>query len=83
MAQPVVIITRHPDFENEVQVFGGDVNVIDIDLGNSFDTQCETLSEWESWSAYYAATLGQLILEERGDAAAALARALLGAKPDA
>jgi|SRR5579871_1341079 len=34
---PVVVCLRHPDFGNEYQVFGGDVEIIDVDEGGSFD----------------------------------------------
>jgi len=36
-ASPVVVITRHPDYPNAITVHGGDVRIVDIDLGSSFD----------------------------------------------
>lgn len=36
MAAPVVVVIRDPDYSNEIEVYG-DVEVIDVDLGLSFD----------------------------------------------
>jgi hypothetical protein len=47
---PVVIVTRHPDFENEFEVVGGEVDVFDIDLGSSFNGSPDDRDEAEDWA---------------------------------
>ena len=34
---PVIVVTRHPDFADEIQLFGLNAKVIYIDQGSSFD----------------------------------------------
>ncbi len=34
---PVVVVVRHPDYANDITVYGGEVRVIEADLGGSFD----------------------------------------------
>lgn len=49
---PIVIVTRHPDSENHIDVFPGvgDVHVFDVDLGRSFDGTCDDEHQYAEWS---------------------------------
>ena len=60
--KPVVVIVRHPDFGNEVTAFG-DVAVVDIDMGGSFDVthlERHDLEAVASWAASHRASAAQL-----------------------
>jgi hypothetical protein len=51
--KPVVVVVRHPDLGNETTTFG-DVEVIDMDLGGSFDVTAikhDDLEAVTSWAA--------------------------------
>lgn len=47
---PVIVVTRHPDADDDVRVFGiADAHVVVLDLGASFDgrpTDEETAADW-------------------------------------
>lgn len=45
---PVVVVVRDPDYENTYAIFDGDVEIHDIDLGNSDLTERD---EWLGWAA--------------------------------
>jgi len=36
--KPIVMVTRHPDYGDEIELHGVDASVIYIDLGSQFDT---------------------------------------------
>lgn len=49
VVEPVVVVTRHPDFEDSISLYGVDARVVYVDLGRSFDTtptDAEEASEW-------------------------------------
>lgn len=46
---PIVLVVRHPDHANEIHT-DGDVTVIDIDLGSSFDGKPTDPGEAEEWA---------------------------------
>lgn len=52
--KPVVVVVRHPDFGNETTVFG-DVEVIDMDLGGSFDVTAIHYHDIEAVTSWAAA----------------------------
>jgi hypothetical protein len=41
-----IIVTRHPDYENDIRVFGGDATVVDIDLGGMDLSDPEEFTDW-------------------------------------
>jgi hypothetical protein len=50
-ARPVVLVVRHPDYENSYTVEGGDVRIVSLDLGSSFDSEPDDREQWEDWSS--------------------------------
>jgi len=44
--RPVVVVTRHPDYDNEYAEFGGGVETYDIDMGRSDLSDHEECAEW-------------------------------------
>jgi hypothetical protein len=60
--QPTVtmLCIRHPDHENEYEDEGGNVRVIDVDLGRSFDGKPDTLEQWKDWSKSVLSEVGDL-----------------------
>jgi hypothetical protein len=47
----VVLVVRHPDYENTYTVEGGEVRIVSIDLGSSFDSEPDDREQWEDWSS--------------------------------
>lgn len=49
-AQPAIVLcVRHPDHESDFEVHGN-VQIIDVDLGSSFDSKPDTHAQWREWS---------------------------------
>lgn len=80
---PVIIITRHPDYENDIRVFGGEATIIDVDLGSSFDSHADSVEEWSEWVEGYGDDIASLISAGQFDAADHLIGALKSAHPEA
>lgn len=43
---PTIIVTRHPDHDNDFAIFDGDVTIHDIDMGRSDLGSSDELMEW-------------------------------------
>lgn len=43
---PIILCVRDPDYDNEFHVFGGPIDIIDIDLGRSDLREDGDLLEW-------------------------------------
>lgn len=55
-----VLTVRHPDYENETEVFGADeVQTLDFDLGASFDSNPDGLDEWADFVEGWLETAGE------------------------
>lgn len=55
----VVICVRDPDASNDYAVFGGDVTIIDVDLGYA------DLSDPEEWAEWKQSQLADVLVLER------------------
>ena len=47
---PWVIVTRHPDVDNEYAVFGGKANIVTLDYGADFDSIPSDLAVLDGWA---------------------------------
>lgn len=61
--EPVIVITRHPDFSDEIEIYGAEIKVVYIDLGASFDVTKigpEDREEIEEWAEGVRAEVADL-----------------------
>jgi hypothetical protein len=61
--QPVIVVIRHPDFETEVQLFGVEAQVIDIDMGAGFDAgslHSDDLPQVKEWAEHLQGEVARL-----------------------
>src|SRR5262245_59328256 len=47
---PVIVVTRHPDYSDEISVHGVEAKVIYMDLGSSFDTTPNDEAQAAEWA---------------------------------
>jgi hypothetical protein len=47
---PVVVVTRHPDYADEINVYGTEIKVIYLDLGSSFSGTPEDATQAQEWA---------------------------------
>lgn len=67
---PVVVILRHPDAGNDFQSFGGEVQILDIDLGSGFDGHPRDEEEAREWAEGVLEHLAELGLSDEHPARA-------------
>ena len=48
--KPVIVVTRHPDFSDEISVHGVEADVVYIDLGSSFDRTPDDEDQAREWA---------------------------------
>lgn len=47
---PVVVVTRHPDYADEINVYGTEIKLVYIDLGSSFTITPEDAGQAREWA---------------------------------
>lgn len=47
---PVIVVTRHPDFADEITLHGVQADVVYLDLGSSFDTTPNDEEQGREWA---------------------------------
>jgi hypothetical protein len=47
---PVIVVTRHPDYSDEITLHGVEADVVYIDLGSQFDTTPNDEEEARDWA---------------------------------
>lgn len=67
---PFVVCVRDPDASNDFRVFGGEVKIIDVDLGRSNLASPDEFREWRESQEAECAQLRDLEIEGADGAAA-------------
>jgi len=47
---PVVLVVRHPDYSDDINVYGAEVKLVYIDLGSSFDSTPDSEEQAREWA---------------------------------
>lgn len=81
MSKTVIVTVRHPDYGNDHDIFGSDVEIVDIDLGSQFDCVPEDVEQWEEWAGGFFAIAMRLHQEGCADAAVHIEKIVNEVKP--
>ena len=81
---PVVVVVRHPDHANDVDVFPGDglPIVLNVDLGSAFDGVADDAQQYAEWRASMDASYRDCGLEREHPAYAVFLAAVESADPE-
>lgn len=80
---PVVLCVRHPDNANDYTVEDGEVKIIDLDFGSSFDGRPEELDTWQEWAEGARSQMDEAKLPEDHPIRQNVESLIGEAKPDA
>lgn len=47
---PIILVVRHPDYSDEIELYGVEARTVYIDLGSSFDTTPDSPEEAREWA---------------------------------